>query len=276
MVIRSLVTMHEYQLHEVFTVLKKGDTLYAGKFDSRQYPYKPAPAIRCNYYSSMLFLKGKGFIVIDQHEYEVKPWRIFAFNSKQVVGWSNYENAVANVIAFDNPTGHHLHIDYDQPYLDIAFAERPLFKNIFQNLIDQFTKDSQQSKPVLLSGINYLYSLYNRDATSNHHSDSLITQFKNLICQNFSIDYSITQCADQLQISSRELNEQCLQKIGTTAKQYILDLKLTEAKRLLVFTELTAAEISYAIGFEDPSYFGRLFHKKTKYTPTAFRKKYQR
>jgi AraC-like DNA-binding protein len=62
--------------------------------------------------------------------------------------------------------------------------------------------------------------------------------------------------------------------IGITAKQFQLDLKITEAKRLLIYSSLNASEIAYQIGFEDVSYFSRIFKKKTGLSPTNFKEKY--
>jgi len=52
------------------------------------------------------------------------------------------------------------------------------------------------------------------------------------------------------------------------------DRILLEAKRLLIHTTLSAKEIAYDLGYEDPAYFNRLFSKKIGDAPNVFRKKY--
>ena len=54
----------------------------------------------------------------------------------------------------------------------------------------------------------------------------------------------------------------------------IKDRILLEAKRLLVHTTLTAKEIGYELGYEDPAYFSRLFVQKTGETPSGYRSKF--
>jgi AraC-like DNA-binding protein len=56
-----------------------------------------------------------------------------------------------------------------------------------------------------------------------------------------------------------------------TAGHLIRQRVLTEAKRALVFTGQPIHEISYDLGFADPSHFARFFRKQTGTTPQAFR-----
>ncbi|GAA4415795.1 hypothetical protein GCM10023187_46610 [Nibrella viscosa] len=42
--------MQELAIYEVFPAMQPHENLYAGSFDSNNYPYKPAPPVRCNYY----------------------------------------------------------------------------------------------------------------------------------------------------------------------------------------------------------------------------------
>jgi AraC family transcriptional activator of pobA len=46
-----------------------------------------------------------------------------------------------------------------------------------------------------------------------------------------------------------------------------------EAKRLLIYTDLTSAEVAYSLGFEDPSYFVRFFRRETGAAPIRFRRR---
>jgi AraC-like DNA-binding protein len=82
--------------------------------------------------------------------------------------------------------------------------------------------------------------------------------------------------ADTLHISTAVLNIICQDMSGVSAKQLLLDLKLTEAKRLLLYSKLNINEISFRLGFEDSSYFARIFKKKALLSPSLFQKKYRK
>jgi len=50
---------------------------------------------------------------------------------------------------------------------------------------------------------------------------------------------------------------------------------ILEAKRLLIHTQLSVKEIGYLLGYDDPSYFIRLFTKQVAAPPQTFRLHYQ-
>jgi AraC-like DNA-binding protein len=69
------------------------------------------------------------------------------------------------------------------------------------------------------------------------------------------------------------LNESLRLETGLTARDLIRERLLLEAKRLLLHSELTMAEIGYELGFEDPSYFSRVVRRELKTSPVEFRRR---
>ena len=61
------------------------------------------------------------------------------------------------------------------------------------------------------------------------------------------------------------------QETGKTILQSFLELKLTEAKRMLQEERMTVSEIADRLAFESPQYFSRMFKRYTGMTPIAFR-----
>lgn len=55
---------------------------------------------------------------------------------------------------------------------------------------------------------------------------------------------------------------------------YLKKIRIDNAKNMLLDTEQTVEDISYAVGYSDIKYFSRLFKKLTGLTPTEFRKLY--
>lgn len=81
----------------------------------------------------------------------------------------------------------------------------------------------------------------------------------------------VTDYAGMLNISPNHLNK--IIKIGTqkSPSVWIDEAIITEARVLLIQTNLTVSEIAHSIGLEDPSYFSRLFKRYQGITPSAYR-----
>lgn len=60
--------------------------------------------------------------------------------------------------------------------------------------------------------------------------------------------------------------------VGTSIMNYHLDLKISEAKRMLRETKLSVSEIAEELGFESQSYFSRCFKSRVGHPPQSFRK----
>ncbi|WP_293886423.1 MULTISPECIES: helix-turn-helix domain-containing protein [unclassified Sphingobacterium] len=104
-------------------------------------------------------------------------------------------------------------------------------------------------------------------------SDLIMNNFKSLLEQKFTIEKSPKFYADQLNISISYLNE-CSKKVtGETISYHIRERIILEAKRLLFHSSKSVKEIAYHLGYEDYSYFSRLFNKSTGMTALRFRKK---
>ena len=73
-------------------------------------------------------------------------------------------------------------------------------------------------------------------------------------------------------ISPYHLSHMFKQKTGYTVKQYLLRRRLGEAQIRLASTQDSVQTIAEELGFEDASYFSRIFSKYIGLTPTEYRK----
>jgi AraC-like DNA-binding protein len=97
--------------------------------------------------------------------------------------------------------------------------------------------------------------------------------FQREVERSFAVTRDVQDYAARLGYAPRTLTRACLAATGRTAKQF-LDARVTlEAKRLLVHTELAVAAIGRAVGFSEPTNFGKFFAREAGTTPGAFRAK---
>lgn len=103
-----------------------------------------------------------------------------------------------------------------------------------------------------------------------------LERFHELIDRHFRERRPVSFYADRLGVSSAQLNNTCRRRAGRSAQQLIHDRLLLEARRLLAYSDLDVAAISYALGFRDPSYFSRFIARALGSSPSEFRQRHGR
>jgi AraC-like DNA-binding protein/mannose-6-phosphate isomerase-like protein (cupin superfamily) len=103
------------------------------------------------------------------------------------------------------------------------------------------------------------------------HNGSLFLQFRSLIDEQYTTIKNVSDYADLLHVKPVLLNEVSKQLSGITAGEHIRNRVILEAQRYLYNTDLSAKEIAYKLGFDDPHYFSRFFKKYTSQTPSEFK-----
>jgi AraC family transcriptional activator of pobA len=99
----------------------------------------------------------------------------------------------------------------------------------------------------------------------------LLSHFIKLVEQHYREHLSVEIFAQRIGVSSVHLNSLCRELAGQTALQIIHQRLLLEAKRNLTYTNMSISQLSDSLGFSDPTYFSRFFHRLGGQTPNAFR-----
>lgn len=101
--------------------------------------------------------------------------------------------------------------------------------------------------------------------------DALFLKFLEAVRSNFEHNYAVSDFAAMLQTTELKLNEQARLHAGKTAQNVIYGQVISEAKRLLTYTDLSIKEIAYQLGFNDPFYFSNFFKKQTHVSPKQYK-----
>lgn len=110
----------------------------------------------------------------------------------------------------------------------------------------------------------------NQTRTSN--SDSALAQkFRTLVDEHYRHDWSIADYAKRLCISPERLRVACVRTTASSPLALLNSRRLLEAKRSLLYTNMSVAVVAEASGFVDPAYFSRFFARSTGKSPRAYR-----
>ncbi len=102
---------------------------------------------------------------------------------------------------------------------------------------------------------------------------SHIPQLEALIRAHLADGWQVTDYAQALRLSDRHLRRLCLEATGLSTHGFIAATRLREACRLLAYTRMQVQEVGFALGFDDPAYFVRVFRQGMNLSPTEYRRK---
>lgn len=110
----------------------------------------------------------------------------------------------------------------------------------------------------------------------NNRNEILLNDFILLLIENIRSSRSVNYYADLLAISVKKLNNISKTYSGKTAKEFIEEKIIIDSQKLLIETPDTVKEISYSMGFTEPTNFNKFFKKHTAVTPLQFREEYNK
>ena len=103
-----------------------------------------------------------------------------------------------------------------------------------------------------------------------------VAKVQEYIAQHYSEDIRLETLADLVGITPVAFSRFFHQRTGRTLSNYIIDIRIGTASRLLIDSDLTVAEICYDCGFNTLSNFNRLFRKYKSCSPTEFRENFHK
>jgi len=170
----------------------------------------------------------------------------------------NNSNNDEPLVVFDELTGQLVSLLFEKIMEEYA-AKQPHYESLINALLKQL----------------FIYSLRVYQPNFKDETAVLnvakIRQFEALIEIHFRAYKSVKEYADLMNITPNYLNAVCNKTVGRKAGELIRDRILLEAKRLLLYSTMSVCEMAYHLGYEDCSYFIRVFKKEVNQTPEQFR-----
>ena len=243
---------------------------------------------RHNSYVLVFFTNGSGTHEIDFDVFTIQPGSMFFLQPGQMHHW-NLSDDVEGFVIFYSQEMYNLYFgqktiaDYpfyssvdNKPEMVFDASELKAILPYFESLIIE-TQSNQllkQDKTMNLLDIIHIEIARKYSETHLHEAHSYNVKIKNfevLLEQNFKTEKAPFFYASRLNITLKHLNRICNEMLQKTTTEVITARIILEAKRMLMDKKFTVNEIATELGFDDYSYFTRLFKKHTGITPTDFR-----
>jgi AraC-like DNA-binding protein len=150
-------------------------------------------------------------------------------------------------------------------------------KNELNTAIDEVSQDVVVSYIEVL--LNYSNRFYKRQfITRKAVNNDLLTKMDMVLENYFNQEQTLTKglptvefLASELHLSPHYLSDMLRNLTGQNAQQHIHEKLIEKAKEYLTSTNFSVSEVAYALGFEHPQSFNKLFKKKTEQTPLSYR-----
>jgi AraC-like DNA-binding protein len=229
-------------------------------------------------------------IIIDSIPFTIKPHSILALTPIQYVQYIKGEDAI--VYQFNREF--YCIKDHDQevscvgilffgntniPVIHLDKKEQKKFKTLHEVFIDELeTEDNIQAEMLrmlmarfIIKSTRLLKAKEGIVETPKSTKVDLLREFNFLVEQHFKKEHRVSFYADKLFRSPKTLSNN-FAKLNRSPLQIIHERVVLEAQRLLIYTDKTAKEIAYEVGFDDASHLSRLFKKYTSQSPSDYKK----
>ena len=107
------------------------------------------------------------------------------------------------------------------------------------------------------------------------HADSVVRKCEQWLSEHFRETDAIRKVISLASIPERTLKRRFKTATGNTLIDYLQNLRIEEAKRLLETEQMPVDEISIAVSYDDPSFFRRLFKRRTGLSPSQYRRMFK-
>lgn len=240
--------------------------------------------------------KGQGIVTIDFTTYCVYagcivfilPGQVHAIEQKDTCSME-YENILFRPEILLAKKSDVCNTAYFQPLLagvlripSLFLPDSPFYEQIAACIdgADEICKHFPSGYELAIKGQLFLlfFTLFSKCATTatapkENKSIEKVKQIVKYIEHNYMEKITITDIADELHLSESHFMKFFKNTMGTTFIDYLNEYRLTMASRLLASSDSSILDIATEVGFDNLSYFNRLFKRRFHMTPREYRKR---
>lgn len=231
--------------------------------------------------SSYLFfvvLSGSGELIYDDDKYELKTGDcVFIDCDKSYSHSTDKDLWQLQWCHFNGPEMKSIYDKYisrgGKPVFESSMAYSQILTELFEEASsDTHLRDMKINAILANLLIMLMEDAWNPETSAITEKQKQVIKVRTYIDENFSKKITLDDLSSMFYIDKFYLCEQFKERYGITVNDYINSVRITEAKKLLRFTDKTTEEIATLIGVNGAAYFSRMFKKIEGVSPKEYRK----
>ncbi|MEM9327996.1 MAG: helix-turn-helix transcriptional regulator [Bacteroidota bacterium] len=251
---------------------------------------------RSNTYVVALITEGEAYYKIGLHDYEMTAGSLYFLGPKHLryyrreKKWRGFVCIFTDEFTTKSKLKNH-YADYPFYRLDTSQKiqldgeEQRQVEGLLNTLLSSFEQNKMDHcwhyLHILLSEADNLHQKMHQAAPASKESQ-LVVKFNELleahlydiVSSQARHQYGVSDFAEKLAVNPNYLSQVLKQHTGETAGQLIRGRLITEAKSMLMSTEMSASQVAYALLYKDTSYFSKVFKSEVDATPREFQERY--
>ncbi len=264
-------TVGHLQQYPNLLVLTKGESLSQERATQHMHSY-----LELFYFES-----GSGFFVCGQQKIPLRTHTLLIVNA--AVTHRQFSDDLTEPLIYYNLAiddillGDMNKNELTQPDFAYRYMEGPQ-NSVYQNILQLLTALKQQSSFYFLRAKGLLYTIFADVCTAlitpkqgENEDICVLRDTKRYIQNNHFRDLKLEELAKQACMSSTSLQHKFMAKYQISPIQYLILVRIENAKLLLIKSGDSISDIAAKVGFNSSSYFSEVFKKHTGLTPRAYR-----
>lgn len=235
----------------------------------------PAPVQRADFHVLAVTGSGQGAVTVDFVQHRLAPGTVTWIRPGRVHQWDDITRADGTLALFRPESVPHASPGAS-PLGPVSW--QPANTALVRLAADHLRRehDAARARPlpgstgILHALLEVLLLRASDGAPPPAQGREAFTAYAAAVEEHYADSRQVIWYARRLGYSARSLSRATRDAVGRSAKQYVDDRAVLEAKRLLAHTSITVAECARRTGFDDPANFSKFFQARTGLTPGAF------
>lgn len=233
-------------------------------------------------YQLIYIVNGKGFFHFDSSITELTKGNIILFSPNELQHYHYYAKDSTEVYwihftgyAVDNYLKEFGLLGSNYYFIDIMDEVISLFSKIIYEL----NMKKEMHNPITAAYLLEILSLFGRKLKDKEeiHRTSLSSDIKwgiEIMYEKYNQNLTVASLAKECNLSLYRFIHKFKTVTGVTPTEYLTGIRIKEAKKLLSDSSFSIAEVAVIVGYENPLYFSRVFHKTVGISPSQFKKQF--